>query len=154
MFYKKYFLYNDRIEVMLPSNLKMADSLLLSQHYWFSEDKKIAVNITRGGSSDSELSTRLSEYYKEFVDNISRFDCSHIAKREINERSYGEMRYTSFMMGYHFFNYFLLGSFMERELLMMIQYMDNDINEYKHVFENILDSLKIIENGRVIRYAY
>lgn len=149
MFYKKYFLYNNGIEMILPTNLVMEDSLLLPQYYWFSEDRKTVVNVARGNIVNRELDIRLSEYYKEFVRNISRFHCNRIARREINGFSYGEMQYTSFMMGYHFFNYFLLGDFRERELLMIIQCMSNDIGEYAHVFENVLDSLKIIENGRM-----
>lgn len=135
--------------MILPTNLVMEDSLLLPQYYWFSKDRKTVVNVARGNIVNRELGIRLSEYYKEFVRNISRFHCNRIARREINGFSYGEMQYTSFMMGYHFFNYFLLGDFRERELLMIIQCMSNDIGEYAHVFENVLDSLKIIENGRM-----
>lgn len=148
MFYKKYFLFDEEVEIMLPSILTAATTPFPLQYYWTSQDEKITVYITRGGSMDAteEFDTRLNEYYKRFGRDFSRFVCNHIAKRKINGRSYGEMRYTSYMMGYPFFTIFLIGTYKARELLILIQHVGNEFEEDLYIFENVLDSVKIARN--------
>lgn len=131
MLYTKYQMYDERMEIMVPSHLKMTETFLAAQYNWMSDDKKVIINVMRGGSDleEEELYLRLEEYYKGFRKDTSNFECLHIAKRSVNGYSYGELRYTSDMMGYRFYTIFMLGSFEGRELVLTLQCMDKDAKE-------------------------
>ena len=146
MLYKKYRLYDDRMEIMVPSNLKLTDSLGSSLYNWISEDKKTVIHVARGGADleEDDLNMRLNEYYKRFSKDITNFECMRIAKRRMNGRTYGEMQYTSCMTGYCFYNVFLLGSYEDRELIVTLQCLNCDKAANAHIFENISDSLRLL----------
>jgi len=149
VFYKIYSLYEKGVEIMIPSDLKFTDKFIPSQYYWISDDHQVVISVARGSavSESKELGVRLNAYYKGFQRDITRFACSHIAKREINGQFYGEIQYTSSMMGYSFYNRFLLGSYENRELIVTLQYTGQDTEENRHVYENVFDSLKLRANN-------
>lgn len=137
-------MYDGRMEIMVPSSLKMTNAFLTAQYNWASEDRRVVVNVARGGSDLEEegLFVRLDEYYRGFCNNVSDFDCLHIKKRIVNGYAYGEIRYTSDMTGYRFYNIFMLGSLEGRELIVTLQCMDKDVKTHLHMFEIISDSLR------------
>ncbi|MDE6917103.1 MAG: hypothetical protein K2P39_09955 [Lachnospiraceae bacterium] len=146
MLYRKYRLYNDGVEIMIPSDIRPADSFVPSQNSWLSKDKRTVINVTRGGAdlTEENLNSRLNRYYMNFCREISHFDCSGISRRVINRRTYGEIRYRSHMAGYCFFNIFLLGSYQGRELIVTIQCMESSSAANLHIFENVSDSIRIL----------
>ncbi|MBQ2258251.1 MAG: hypothetical protein II247_06230 [Lachnospiraceae bacterium] len=150
MLYKKYRLYDEGMEIMIPSHLKQADSFIPSAHSWMSEDRRLVINVARGGADlpEMNLSLRLNEYYKKFSKDISNFECRHIKKRRINGQTYGEMQYLSQMMGYCFFNIFLLGAYEGRELIVTIQCIHYEAKANMHIFENISDSLRFLRKRK------
>lgn len=147
LFYTKYRLFDEGIEIMIPSDMKPANAFASSQNCWLSKDKKTVINVTRGGEdlTEQNLNNRLNEYYKHFCKDISHFQCEKISRRTINRRIYGEIQYLSHMMGYCFYNIFLLGSYMERELVVTIQCMESSRTAYAHIFENISDSIRVLK---------
>ena len=153
MLYKKYMLYNDNMEIMLPSRLSMNDTYVTAGYNWISDDRHVTVNVTKGaaGINDSRLYQRLDKYYKQFNRNMSGFECKKILKREINRRNYGEMDYICEVSGYRFFNVFMLGSLEQAELILNLQCMESDSGEYGSIFANISASVrlfdKISDNG-------
>ena len=54
LFYTKYRLYDEGIEIMIPSDIEPADSFVPSQNSWLSRDKKTVINVTRGGEDLTE----------------------------------------------------------------------------------------------------
>ncbi|MDE7418574.1 MAG: hypothetical protein K2N44_20085 [Lachnospiraceae bacterium] len=146
MFYREYHLYDDEVEIIIPSDIEPADSFVPSQNSWMSKDKKIVINVTRGSAdlTDENLNYRLNEYYKGFCKDIRYFDCEKISRRTINGRTYGEIQYRSNVTGYCFYNIFLLGSYRERELVVTIQCMESIWAANAHIFENISDSIRIL----------
>jgi hypothetical protein len=139
-------MYDEGIEIMIPSHLKISNSLLVSQYNWMSDDRKTVINVTRGSADlqESDIDLRLNEYYKRFNRDIKNFECKRVNKRRINGKTYGELQYLSCMMGYCFFNIFILGSYEGRELVFSIQCIDSNSKENLHIFENISDSLRIL----------
>lgn len=146
MFYTQYRLYEDGVEIRIPSDIKPAYSFVPSQNSWISKDKKTVINVTRGAKelTDENLSDRLDEYYKGFCRNISYFDCKKICRRTINRRPYGEIQYLSHVTGYPFYNMFLLGSYEGRELVITIQCTEGSRAANAHIFEIIADSIRIL----------
>ncbi len=146
LFYTKYRLFDEGIEIMIPSDIEPADSFVPSQDSWLSRDKKTVINVSRGGEdlTDDDLNIRLNEYYKHFCKDISHFECERISRRLINGRIYGEIQYLSHVTGYCFYNLFLLGSYMGRELVVTIQCMESSREGNAHIFENISDSIRIL----------
>ena len=73
LFYTKYRLYDEGIEIMIPSDIEPADSFVPSQNSWLSRDKKTVINVTRGGEdlTEKNLNNRLNEYYKCFCKDVS-----------------------------------------------------------------------------------
>ena len=55
--------------------------------------------------------------------------------------------YTSDMMGYRFYNVFMLGALEGRELVLTLQCMDKDVKSHLHIFEIISDSIRILRNN-------
>jgi hypothetical protein len=142
-------MYDEKMEVIIPSMLKQATPFLDAQYIWASDDGRTWINITLGNADldDCGIDGRLDEYYHGFCSNINGFECGLIKKRIINQRPYGEIRYLSKMADYDFFNIFLLGAYQGRELIFTIQSMDIDNNKFGiHVFENVMDSLRIKSN--------
>lgn len=146
MLYKKYHLYGEGMEIMIPSGLKLTDSFGSPPYSWIDEDKKIVVNVARGGAdlTSEELNIRLNKYYKGFSKDITHFECIRIAKRSVSGQTFGEIQYLSHMMGYCFYNIFLLGSYEGRELIVTIQCLDDNRAANVHIFENIADSLRLL----------
>lgn len=145
MFYRKYQLYDDKLEIMLPANLNETKGFFTTQHTWVSDDKKIVVNISKNGTEldESQILLRMDEYYRGFERDILQFECIKINKCVINFQTYGEIRYISDMMGYQFYNIFLLGCFENKEVVVTLQCMSKDEKEMEHVFDNIIDSVRI-----------
>lgn len=150
MLYKKYRIFNDGMEIMIPSHLILADSFFPLQHGWMTENRRVIINAARGMAdlTEENLSLRLNEYYKKFSRDISDFECEHIRKRRINGQIYGEIRYLSQMTGYRFFNIFLLGAYEGREFIVTIQCIDNEAKANMHIFENISDSLRVLRKRK------
>lgn len=161
MLYKKYPLFDGKMEIMMPSNLRMItdekitdEKLLrigdirLSQYAWVSADRKIAVSVIVGGSElvDSELAERMQYYYMKYKKDIQNFNCHSIRKRKINGSDYGQMIYSSEMMSYGFYNEFILGIFEGRELIMTLQCMENERENQAHIFSTIAASIKILSD--------
>ena len=151
MLYKKYQMYDDSIEIMVPSHLSLTNSFLTSQYNWMSKDRRVVVNVAKGGSDldEDNLLLRLDEYYKRFSKDISNFECLNIKKRRVNGRSYGEIRYSSDMTGYRFYNIFMLGCFEGSEIVLTLQCMQDDIKAQAHIFDNISDSLRILRKKKI-----
>lgn len=146
MFYREYRLYDDEVEIIIPSDIEPADTCVPSQNSWMSKDKKTVINVTRGGAdlTDENLNNRLNEYYKGFCKNIRQFQCEKISRRTINRRTYGEIQYLSYVTGYCFYNIFLLGSYRERELVVTIQCTESSREANAHIFDIISNSIRIL----------
>ncbi|MDE7478234.1 MAG: hypothetical protein K2M91_09845 [Lachnospiraceae bacterium] len=147
MLYTQYRLYNEGIEIMIPSDMKPIDSFVPLKNSWLSKDKKTVINVTRGGDdlTEENLNYRLNEYYKNFCKNINHFECVQVKKRTINRRIFGEIQYLSHVTGYCFYNIFLLGSYEDMELVITIQCMESSRAANMHIFENISDSVRILK---------
>jgi hypothetical protein len=138
-------MYEEGMQIMIPSHLRQTESLLASQYMWSSEDKKTLINVTRGHTDleDDKLESRFDEYYRRFSKSVKGFECKYIKKRSIQCRPYVELRYRSKMARYEFFNIFLLGTYDGRELIVTIQFLEDDSDYDVHVFENIEDSIRV-----------
>jgi hypothetical protein len=140
-------MYDDSMEIMVPSHLQYSNGMLVSQYTWLSDDKKTVINVSKGAADllEGDIDIRLNEYYKGFCGSIKNFECDSVKKRVINGRMYGELQYTSCMMGYLFFNIFMIGSYEGHELIFSIQCMESERKDNIHIFENISDSLRILK---------
>lgn len=147
MLYKKYHLYDEGVEIMIPSDIQPSESFLSSQNRWLSKDRKTVICISRGGAdlTEDNLNSRLNEYYKGFCREVCHFQCRHIIRRTVNRSVFGEIQYTSRVTGYPFYNVFLLGSYQGRELVITIQCMEHQWTANEHIFENIIDSIRIMK---------
>lgn len=159
MLYKKYPLFDNKMEIMLPSKLRMITNekitdekllrvgdIRLSQYTWVSADRKIVAGIIAGGSDmkDNELTEKMQAYYSKYKKDIQNFNCHSIIRRKINGSEYGQMIYSSEMMSYGFYNVFMLGAFEGRELIMTLQCMEAERKEQEHIFSIITSSIKIL----------
>ena len=158
MFYKKYQLYEEQLEIMIPSELKfvtgnntdggvnkkLGDSLL-SNYNWITNNRKVTINVMRGGNNvnDDNLTMRLQSYFSNFQNSVSDFECVCINKKHINGKWYGEIQHTSDMMGYRFFNDFILGEFQESEIIVTQQCFQPEKKLYSPVFENVFNSIRV-----------
>lgn len=151
MLYKKYQMYGDSIEIMVPSHLTLNNSFLQSHYNWMSNDRRVVVNVAKGGCNldEESLLLRLDEYYRGFCKDVNDFECLAIKKRRINGRSYGEIRYSSEMTGYRFYNIFMLGYFEGTEIVLTLQCMYADIKTHERIFENISDSIRILRKKKI-----
>lgn len=159
MLYKKYRLYDDGMEIMLPSHLhilteerhtsgqeaRMGDTFV-SKYNWLSDDRRVVINVTCGGNelTQESLLQRLQDYYAGFQSRAVEFECLKVTKRRINGYDYGELQYRSEMMGYAFFNIFILGIYEGREIIVTQQCMERDIKAWMPIFMNISESLRIL----------
>ena len=144
MLYKKYHLYDEGVEIMIPSDIKPSETFLSSQNSWLSKDKKTVLQISRGGAdlTEENLNHQLNEYYKGFCRGIKQFEGQQIAKRMINGRSFGEIQYLSCVTGYCFYNIFLLGVYEGREVIVTIQCLEQEWEANARIFGLIADSLR------------
>ena len=145
MLYKKYTIFDNTMEIMVPSCLKMEQERFMAGCNWFSQDKKMAVNAAKGSGdlSDEGLYLRLGEYYKRFSANMAGFECGKISRRDICGRPFGEMRYTTDILGYSFYNVFMLGRLKDRELVINMQGVDGGDGEIRGIFDNVSASVRI-----------
>lgn len=160
MLYKKYRLYDNGMEIMIPSHLhilthekhttgqevRMGDRIL-SRYNWLSDDRRVVINVTSGGNEllQENLLLRLQDYYAEFQKDVVEFVCLKVTKRRINGYDYGELQYRSEMMGYAFFNIFMLGIHEGKEIILTQQCMERDQKALLPIFMNISDSLRILK---------
>lgn len=151
MLYKKHCLYNGGIEIMLPSYIKESEAYTLGQNSFTSENRRVVVNITRGGGdlTQEQLITRMNEYYRSFAKDVPEFECLQINKRHFLGDRFEELRYLSSMMGYKFYNVFILGIYGGRELIVTMQCMQEDAADNERIFDNIADSIRILKKVRM-----
>ena len=151
MLYKKYQMYSESVEIMVPSHLTLTNSFLTSHYNWMSDDRRVVVNVAKGGSDldEDSLLSRLDEYYRGFCKNITNFECIAIKKSRVSGRFYGEIKYSSEMTGYRFYNVFMLGCFEGAEIVLTLQCMYDEIKTQERIFENISDSLRILRKKKI-----
>ena len=157
MLYRQYPLYKDGMEIMIPSHLhmlteeshisgqaaRMGDTLV-SNYNWLSDDRRVVINVTSGNViMQDNLLQRLQEYYDSFKSQVNEFECLKVTKRRINGYEYGELQYSSQMMGYEFFTIFILGSYEGREMILTQQCMERDKKRWMPIFMNISESLRV-----------
>lgn len=157
MLYRQYPLYKGGMEIMIPSHLhmltkenhtsgqkaRMGDTFI-SNYNWLSEDRRVVINVTSGNEIlQDKLLQRLQEYYDGFKAQVSEFACLKVVKRRINGNEYGELQYSSQMMGYEFFTIFILGSYEGREIILTQQCMESDKKKWMPIFMNISESLRV-----------
>lgn len=162
MLYKKYRLYQDGMEIMVPSHLhmlteerhisgeevRMGDTFV-SNYNWLSDDRRVVINVTGGNEIvQDNLLLRLQEYYDSFKVQVTEFECLKVTKRKINGYDYGELQYSSQMMGYEFFTIFILGSYEGREIILTQQCMERDRKKWMPIFTNISESLRIMKRKK------
>lgn len=145
MLYRKYQLYDERIEIMIPSELEEDRGFLTTQYSWATKDNKVIINVMRGASDlrESSIFERLDKYYRDFMGNLKEFECESINRCIINTHTYGVLRYSYDMTGYRFYNIFILGCCDDRELIVTLQCMNERKKEMLHIFDNIADSIRI-----------
>lgn len=147
MQYEKYRFYNDGVEMMIPSCLKEPTSRLFAQNSFVSDNKRVIVNVSRGadGLTQQLLETRLNEYCRGFAKDARKFECLRIDKRQFLDDLFVDLRYLSGMMGYQFYNAFVLGIYEGRELVVTMQCMQNETADNEHMFDFIADSIRILK---------
>lgn len=150
MLYKKYRFYNDGIEMMIPSHFKETESSAAVQNSFMSDNRRVVVNIARGAGSltQEQLVTRMDAYYKEFTRDILEFDCIARSQRQFLGDVFDELKYSSSMMGYSFYNVFILGVYGGRELIVTMQCVQEEAANNERIFENIADSIRILKKGQ------
>lgn len=150
MLYKKYRFYNDGIEMMIPSHFKETASFTTVQNSFISDNRRVVVNIARGGGSltQEQLVTRMDAYYREFTRDVREFDCIARNQRQFLGDVFGELKYSSSMMGYSFYNVFILGIYGGRELIVTMQCVQEEAANNERIFDNIADSIRILKKGR------
>lgn len=154
MFYTKYRMFEDGMEIMLPSLIEAAASMVSSQYLWKSEDKRILVNVVKGNADlvERDMENRLDSYYHGFMKDVKGFEGIHVKKLRMYGRTYGEIRYRSHMIGYDFFNIFILGIYEGREIIITIQCLEDYAHKNLHIFENISDSIRILKEPEEASY--
>ena len=68
MLYEKYRLFDDGVEIMIPSEIKPAGVFVPSPNSWLSKDRRTVINAAMGVSDLTEdgIDARLNDYYKSF----------------------------------------------------------------------------------------
>ena len=150
MLYKKYRFYNDGIEMMIPSHFKETASFAAVQNSFTSDNRRVVVNVARGAGSltQEQLVTRMDAYYKEFTRDVLEFDCIARNQRQFLGDVFGELKYSSSMMGYSFYNVVILGVYGGRELIITMQCVQEEAANNERIFDNIADSIRILKKGR------
>lgn len=136
---------------MIPSHLKEASAKIPVKNSFISDNNRIIVNVARGGSklTREQLTSRLDEYYKRFSRDVCDFNCIRIKKRKFLDDTFGELCYSSKMMGYSFYNIFILGIYEDVELIVTMQCMLEDAAGNERIFDNIADSIRVIKKDRI-----
>jgi hypothetical protein len=145
MFYSKYLLFDEGMEIMVPAYLEKKASMISEHYLWESADKKTSISVSRGeqGIEEADIAKRLDEYYLYFRKNTSGFKNKLTKTHKIYGSTYGQLRYYSKIGDYDFLNIFLLGEYEGREIIFSIQQCLNDEAVYKMtVFEIIWESLR------------
>ena len=147
MQYEKYHFYDDGVEVMIPSCLKEPTSQFVIQNSFISDDKSMIVNVARGKDcfTQEQLEPRINEYCKGFAKDVSKFKCLKIHKRQFLNDLFVDLRYSFSMMGYSFYNAFILGIYGDRELIVTMQCMQNDTIDNERMFDIVADSIRILK---------
>lgn len=145
MQYEKYRFYDDGVEMMIPSCLKKATSKFVVQNSFVSDNKRVIVNIARGRDdmTQEQLETRMDAYCRTFAKDVPKFECLKIYKRQFLGDLFIDLRYRSDMMGYPFYNVFILGVYGARELIVTMQCVQNEVTDNKHMFDIVADSIRI-----------
>jgi hypothetical protein len=138
-------MYDKGMEIMVPSQLKTADAVLSSQYLWTSEDKRLLISVVKGSADlqESGIDERLDSYLGRLGKDITGFEKISIKKLRMHGKTYGEIRYHSHMI-YDYFNMFILGIYNGREIICTIQCLEEYAKKNLHIFEYILDSIRII----------
>ena len=150
MLYKTYRFYNDGIEMMIPSHFKETKTFAAVQNSFASDNKRVVVNIARGAGSitQEQLAARMNVYYKEFTREVLEFDCIARKERQFLGDVFGELKYHSNMLGYPFYNVFILGVYGGRELIVTMQCVQEEEANNARIFDNIADSIRILKKGQ------
>lgn len=146
MLYRKYELYEDAVDIMIPDNLTQTQDMF-RDYMWVSDDKKIVITLTQSlnGMNEKQLLMRLQDYYLEYQSAVKGFQCKYIKKHEIHRKEFGLMHYESEVMGYTIQNMVLLGVFEKQELVLTLQCGETNQEEQLHIFSNVIESLNIKE---------
>lgn len=147
MQYERYRLYDDGVEVMIPSCLKEPTSRFAVQNSFVSDNRKVMVYVARGkgGMTQEKLEMRMDAYYREFAKDVPAFDFQKRNKRQFLGDSFADLRYCSNMMGYQFYNAFILGIYEDRELIVSMQCVKNEVPDHESVFDFIAGSIRILK---------
>ncbi|MDE7207068.1 MAG: hypothetical protein K2N90_07930 [Lachnospiraceae bacterium] len=147
MQYEKYRFYDNGVEVMIPSCLKESTSRFGVQNSFVSDNNRVIVNVARGGAglTQEQLEMRLEAYCKGFAKDLSAFECHKVNKRQFLGDLLIDLRYFSAMMGYQFYNAFVLGIYENRELIVTMQCTRNEAAENEYMFDAIADSIRILK---------
>ncbi len=163
MLYRKYRLYEDGMEIMIPSQLQLLTEpkhiegqeirmgdMWFSDYQWLSDDRRTVININNqeGAEASKDLLQRLQEYYDSFQNQAMEYECLQVTKRRMNGYDYGELQYRSEVAGYAFFTIFIIGVFEEREITLILQCMEYDRKKWLPVFRNISESLRILHKSK------
>lgn len=150
MLYKKHRFFNDGIEMMLPSHFKESTSFVAMQNSFMSDNKRVVVHIARGGTSltQEQLVARMDAYYQEFTRASLEFNCIARNQRQFLGDVFGELKYSSSMMGYSFYNVFILGIYGGRELIITMQCVQEEAEGNARIFDTIADSIRILKRGK------
>lgn len=150
MQYEKYRFYDDGVEMMIPSSLKKATSKFAVQNSFVSDNKRVIVNVARGRDdmTQEQLETRMDAYCKRFAKDVPEFECLKICKRQFLGDLFMDLRYRSDMMGYPFYNVFILGVYGERELIVTMQCVQNEAADNERMFGIVADSIRIQKRER------
>lgn len=149
--YEKYHFYNDGVEMMIPSCLKESISQFTVQNSFISDNKRVIVNVARGkdGLAREQLDARMDDYCKGFAKDVSEFERLKLHKRQFLDDSFVDLRYRSNIMGYLFYNAFILGIYESRELIVTMQCMQDEISDNEYMFDFIADSIRILKKNRM-----
>lgn len=145
MLYKKYYLYDNRIEIMLPSDYEQNNkSFYFSDYNWVSPDGKavIDVNIIENNGNE-KLIYVLQDYYLEYKRLLEDFSCRHIIMRKIYEEEFGEIKYYSLQYGYRAYSCLNLAILEDKLVTISISCFEEELESFDHIFSNIMDSVRI-----------
>ena len=149
--YEKYRFYDDGVEIMIPSCLKEPTSQFIVPNSFVSDNNRVVVNVARVKEvlRQEQLEARIDDYCKDFAKDASEFECLKIHKRQFLDDLFVDLRYLSDMRGYQFYNAFILGIYEGRELIVMMQCMQNEKTYNECMFDYIADSIRILKKNRM-----
>lgn len=150
MQYETYHFYDDGVEMMIPFDLKEQPSQFGVQNSFVSENRRVVLNVARGkdGMTQAQVELRMDAYYREFEQDVPAFECLKRKKRQFLGESFADLRYRSNMMGYQFYNAFLLGIYDSRELIVTMQSVGNEAAKIERTFDMIAESIRILKKEK------